>query len=80
MELILCYALLEFTVFSNILKDTQIHELADSDGHHEVVQQVQVLVSLKCSIDCALHLGNVGMLVADSIERAICFFFSVELL
>ena len=30
-----------FTVFSNILKDTQIHILADSD-EQEVVQQVQV--------------------------------------
>ena len=30
-----------FTVFSNILKDTQIHILADSD-ELEVVQQVQV--------------------------------------
>lgn len=29
------------TVFSNILKDTQIHILADSD-EQEVVQQVQV--------------------------------------
>ena len=31
----------EITVFSNILKDTQIHILADSD-EQEVVQQVQV--------------------------------------
>jgi hypothetical protein len=30
-----------FAVFSNILKDTQIHILADSD-EQEVVQQVQV--------------------------------------
>lgn len=30
-----------FTVFSNMLKDTQIHILADSD-EHEIVQQVQV--------------------------------------
>lgn len=30
-----------FAVFSNILKDTQIHILADSD-ELEVVQQVQV--------------------------------------
>lgn len=29
------------TVFSNMLKDTQLHNLADSD-EHEVVQQVQV--------------------------------------
>ena len=33
------------TVFSNILKDTQIHNLADSD-EQEVVQQIQVTLSL----------------------------------
>lgn len=31
-----------FVVFSNILKDTQIHVLSDSD-EQEIVQQVQVL-------------------------------------
>lgn len=31
-----------FSVFSNLLKDTQIHILADSD-EHEAVQQVQVI-------------------------------------
>lgn len=36
------YFVMRFTVFSNTLKDTQIHILADSD-EHEVVQQVQVL-------------------------------------
>lgn len=35
------YVVMHFTVFSNTLKDTQIHILADSD-EHEVVQQVQV--------------------------------------
>lgn len=30
------------TVFSNMLKDTQLHNLADAD-EHEIVQQVQVL-------------------------------------
>lgn len=41
---------LAFTVFSNMLKDTQIHILADSD-EQEVVQQVQVslhLLTLLC--------------------------------
>ncbi|KAL6209275.1 hypothetical protein ACLB2K_020217 [Fragaria x ananassa] len=37
--------------FSNILKDTQIHELADSDGHHEVVQQVQEFYADFVAID-----------------------------
>ena len=32
------------TVFSNILKDTQIHNLADAD-EQEVVQQIQVTLS-----------------------------------
>lgn len=35
----------DFTVFSNMLKDTQIHILADSD-EQEVVQQVQVNLHL----------------------------------
>lgn len=37
---------LHFTVFSNMLKDTQIHILADSD-EQEVVQQVQVRLHLQ---------------------------------
>lgn len=49
-----CYPLFEvlfdcvlhFTVFSNMLKDTQIHILADSD-EQEVVQQVQVRLHLQ---------------------------------
>lgn len=36
------------TVFSNILKDTQLHMLADSD-EHEVVQQLQVCLDLSFS-------------------------------
>lgn len=49
------YAILEITVFSNILKDTQIHILADSD-EHEVVQQLQVIPqSLKCLFCLALE-------------------------
>lgn len=34
---------MNLSVFSNLLKDTQIHILADSD-EHEVVQQVQVFL------------------------------------
>lgn len=36
-----CFSLMNLSVFSNLLKDTQIHILADSD-EQEVVQQVQV--------------------------------------
>lgn len=39
-----------FSVFSNLLKDTQIHILADSD-EHEVVQQVQVDSLLSSSMN-----------------------------
>nr|XP_028964754.1 vacuolar protein sorting-associated protein 45 homolog [Malus domestica] len=44
--------------FSNILKDTQIHILADSD-EHEVVQQLQVIHhSLKCFLACSFRLSE----------------------
>lgn len=45
-----------FVVFSNILKDTQIHVLADSD-EQEIVQQVQVLAFF-WNVDCQSHLTS----------------------
>lgn len=44
------FPVLYFTVFSNMLKDTQLHILADSD-EHEVVQQVQVILHFM-NINC----------------------------
>lgn len=52
--IILILFLMNLSVFSNLLKDTQIHILADSD-EQEVVQQVQVIFYNSALVVSLLH-------------------------
>ncbi|KAL0323278.1 UNVERIFIED_CONTAM: Vacuolar protein sorting-associated protein 45 [Sesamum angustifolium] len=51
--------LLHFSVFSNMLKDTQLHNIADSD-EHEIVQQVQEFYADFVAIDAYHFTFNIA--------------------
>nr|GMC74187.1 vacuolar protein sorting-associated protein 45 homolog [Ipomoea batatas]GMC75430.1 vacuolar protein sorting-associated protein 45 homolog [Ipomoea batatas]GMD07631.1 vacuolar protein sorting-associated protein 45 homolog [Ipomoea batatas] len=63
--------------FSNILRDTQIHILADSD-EHEVVQQLQTLLQLTPTISLLIWHQTICTCFRQLLIHLVCNVFVIE--